>query len=70
MTSHRTFPGWSKRTRRDAGLEEGSTGADLGALKPLRREVKELKRAKEMLKTVSAFLTAEPGRLRRNDRVH
>lgn len=57
--SPHTLRGWSKQARRDAGVEEGPTSADLEELKRLRREVKELKRANEILKTASAFFAAE-----------
>lgn len=57
--SPHTLRGWSKQARRDAGVEEGPTSADLDELKRLRREVKELKRANEILKTASAFFAAE-----------
>lgn len=57
--SPHTLRGWSRQARRDAGVEEGPTSADLEELKRLRREVKELKRANEILKSASAFFAAE-----------
>lgn len=54
-----TLRGWSRQARRDAGVEEGPTSADLEELKRLRREVKELKRANEILKSASEFFAAE-----------
>ena len=51
--------GWLKQARRDVGLEAGPINADLDELKRLCREVEELKRANEILKTASAFFTAK-----------
>lgn len=68
--SPHTLRGWSRQARRDAGVEEGPTSADLEELKRLRREVKELKRANEILKTASAFSPRNSTVPRRNDPVH
>lgn len=46
---------WVKRTQVDAGVRAGTTTADAQRIKELEREVKELRRANEILKTASAF---------------
>lgn len=46
---------WVKRTEVDAGVRAGTTTADAQRIKELEREVKELRRANEILKTASAF---------------
>ena len=50
-----TLRRWVRRTERDAGKRPGQTTAEAEELKALRREVRELKRANEILKTASAF---------------
>jgi transposase len=46
---------WVKRSEIDAGVREGTTTADAQRMKELEREVKELRRANEILKVASAF---------------
>jgi transposase len=46
---------WVKRHEIDSGVREGTTTADAQRMKELEREVKELRRANEILKVVSAF---------------
>lgn len=46
---------WVKRAEIDAGLRDGTTSSDAQRIKELEREVKELRRANEILKTASAF---------------
>mgnify|MGYP001199264471 CR=1 FL=1 len=46
---------WVKRHEIDAGVREGTTTADAKRMKELEREVKELRRANEILKVASAF---------------
>jgi len=46
---------WVKRAEIDAGLRAGTTTSDARRIKELEREVKELRRANEILKTASAF---------------
>ena len=53
-----TLRSWVKRTEVDAGRREGLTTHDGERLKSLEREVKELRRANEILKTASAFFAA------------
>ena len=46
---------WVKRAEVDAGARPGTTTAEMQRIKDLEREVKELRRANEILKTASAF---------------
>ena len=50
-----TLLSWVKRHEIDAGVREGTTTADAKRMKELEREVKELRRANEILKVASAF---------------
>ncbi|MBT9511137.1 MAG: IS3 family transposase [Acidovorax sp.] len=50
-----TLNEWVKRTEVDAGKREGVTTAEAQRVKELEREVKELRRANEILKLASAF---------------
>ncbi|MDP4079018.1 IS3 family transposase [Acidovorax sp. A1169] len=50
-----TLNEWVKRTEVDAGTREGVTTAEAQRVKELEREVKELRRANEILKLASAF---------------
>jgi transposase len=46
---------WVKRAEIDAWARPGTTTAEMQRIKELEREVKELRRANEILKTASAF---------------
>jgi len=50
-----TLNEWAKRADVDAGVREGVTTSEAQRMKKLEREVKELRRANEILKLVSAF---------------
>ena len=50
-----TLNEWVKRAEVDAGTREGVTAAEAQRVKELEREVKELRRANEILKLASAF---------------
>jgi transposase len=50
-----TLLGWVKREEVDSGEREGVTTSERERLKALEREVKELRRANEILKLASAF---------------
>ena len=50
-----TLVSWVKRAEIDAGLRVGVTSEEQKRIKDLEREVKELRRANEILKTASAF---------------
>jgi len=46
---------WVKRAEVDAGTRPGTTTEEAKRIKELEREVKELKRANDILRTASAF---------------
>ena len=50
-----TLRSWVKRQEIDAGVREGVTTSEAQRVKELEREVKELRRANEILKVASAF---------------
>ena len=50
-----TLLGWIQRHEVDTGLRSGITTAEAQRVKELEREVKELRRANEILKLASAF---------------
>ncbi|VTY38392.1 Insertion element IS6110 uncharacterized 12.0 kDa protein [Xylophilus ampelinus] len=50
-----TLLDWIKRAEVDAGVREGITTSEAQRVKELEREVKELRRANEILKLASAF---------------
>jgi len=50
-----TLLNWVRQHERDTGQREGTTTADAKRIKDLEREVKELRRANEILKLASAF---------------
>ena len=50
-----TLLGWVQRQEVDSGVREGTTTAEKQRVKELEREVKELRRANEILKLASAF---------------
>jgi transposase-like protein len=50
-----TLLDWVKRDEIDGGQRDGLTSSERDELKRLQREVKELRRANEILKTASAF---------------
>jgi transposase len=64
--SHETLRHWVRRAEVDDGLRPGLTSDERERLKTLEREVRELRRANEILKSASAFFAAEldrrPGR--------
>ena len=54
-----TLRGWCKQADIDAGLAPGVTTADAKRIKELEREVRELKRANEILLAASSFFARE-----------
>jgi transposase-like protein len=50
-----TLLDWVKRTEVDAGQRPGTTTEEAKRIKELEREVKELRRANDILRTASAF---------------
>ena len=51
-----TLLDWVKRAQIDAGSRPGTSTAEAPRVKELEREVKELRRANDILRTASAFL--------------
>jgi transposase len=56
---HETLRIWVRRAETDAGQRPGLTTAEREELSTLRRDVKELRRANEILKSAAAFFGAE-----------
>jgi transposase-like protein len=54
-----TLLDWVKRTKVEAGTRPGVTSAEAQRIKELEREVKELRRANEILKLSGAFLAKQ-----------
>ena len=57
--SSETLRKWVRRTETDDGLRPGLTTQERERLKGLEREVRELRRANEILKSAAAFFGAE-----------
>lgn len=53
-----TLRGWVEQAEIDAGQAPGTTTAEAARIKELESEVRELRRANEILKTASAFFAA------------
>ena len=54
-----TLRGWCKQAEIDAGRRPGTTTSDAARIKELRQEVRELKRANEILLAASSFFARE-----------
>ncbi len=54
-----TLRGWCKQAEIDAGRRPGTTASDAARLKELEREVRDLKRANEILLAASSFFARE-----------
>lgn len=50
---------WVRQAEIDGGVRPGKTSDDIAEIKALKREVTELRRANEILKSASAFFAAE-----------
>ena len=61
-----TLRHWVDRVEIDSGLRPGTTTDDQRRINDLEREVRELRRANEILKSASAFFAAEPDRPHRH----
>ena len=57
--SSETLRKWVRRAESDEGLRSGLTSDERERLKSLEREVRELRRANEILKSAAAFFGAE-----------
>jgi transposase len=60
--SAETLRKWVRKAEVDGGTRAGVTSQESAELRKLRAEVRELRRANEILKAASAFFAAEPGR--------
>lgn len=54
-----TLRGWVRRAEIDQGLRPGTTSSDAASIKALQAEVRELKRANEILLAASSFFARE-----------
>jgi len=54
-----TLRGWCKQQRVDTGLTPGTTSTDASKIKALEQQVKELRRANEILLAASSFFARE-----------
>jgi transposase len=54
-----TLRGWFRQRQVDAGVRPGTTTTDAKRIRDLEREVKELKRANEILLAASSFFARE-----------
>jgi transposase len=57
--NHETLRQWVRRAETDAGQRPGLTTDERARMRELEREVRELRRANEILKAASAFFAAE-----------
>ena len=57
--NHETLRQWVRQAETDAGQRPGLTSDERVKMRELEREVKELRRANEILKAASAFFAAE-----------
>jgi len=54
-----TLRSWVRQAERDRGMKPGPSSEELVRIKELEREIKELRRANEILKAASAFFARE-----------
>jgi len=59
ITSPESLRKWVRRAEVDGGVRPGKTSEDIAEIKALKKEVSELRRANEILKSASAFFAAE-----------
>jgi transposase len=59
QVNHESLRQWVRRTETDAGFRPGLTTDERVRIKDLEREVKELRRANEILKAAASFFGAE-----------
>src|SRR3954468_6034066 len=63
--SPETLRKWVRRAEIDGGQRPGKTSDDIAEIRELKKEVAELRRANEILKSASAFFAAELDRPRK-----
>jgi transposase len=59
ITSPESLRKWVRRAEVDGGVRPGKTSEEIAEIRELKREVAELRRANEILKSASAFFAAE-----------
>jgi transposase len=59
QVNHETLRQWVRRAETDAGARPGLTSDERVKMRELEREVKELRRANEILKAAATFFGAE-----------
>ena len=59
QVNHETLRQWVRRAETDAGRRPGVTSDERARIRELEREVKELRRANEILKAAASFFGAE-----------
>jgi len=65
ITTPETLRRWVRQAEIDGGQRPGKSSEDLAEIRELKKEVAELRRANEILKSASAFFAAELDRPRR-----
>jgi transposase len=59
ITSPESLRKWVRQAEVDGGVRPGKSSEDIAEIKELKKEVAELRRANEILKSASAFFAAE-----------
>src|ERR1700753_1919389 len=59
IATAQTLRNWVRQAEVDAGARPGISAQEAAEIKPLRREVAELRRANEILKSAASFFAAE-----------